>query len=64
MANGNPRLEARPANQLGLGWCVHVFWASGKKDIVTGFLNQYQALNWIEYKSANWVADKIMPDPT
>jgi hypothetical protein len=59
----DPRFEVRPNTQLGQGWCVHVFWTSGKTEAVTGFSNQYQALDWIKYKSANWLADKIMRDP-
>lgn len=42
---------------------MHVAWASGKTEQIVGFLNQYQALNWIKQNSANWVADKIMQDP-
>jgi len=56
----DPRFEARPADQ---GWCVHVFWASGKADVVTGFLNQYHALDWVKSNSANWAVDKIMRYP-
>ncbi|HZT25141.1 MAG TPA: hypothetical protein VFA57_05500 [Pseudolabrys sp.] len=59
----DPRFEARPNSQLGQGWCVHVFWRSGKSELITGFINQYQALEWIKQKSANWIADKIMQDP-
>jgi hypothetical protein len=61
-ANSDPRFEARPSDQIGQGWCVHVFWPSKKTDIVTGFLNQYEALNWIKFTSKNWVVDKIMRD--
>jgi hypothetical protein len=60
MADSEPRFEARPAEQLGQGWWVHVTWPSGKKEAIAGFVNQYQALDWIKYKSANWTADKIM----
>jgi hypothetical protein len=59
----DPRFEVRPNTQLGQGWCVHVFWTSGKTEAVTGFSNQYQALDWIKHKSANWLTDKIMRDP-
>ena len=63
MGDSQPRLEARPASQLGAGWCVQVIWKSGKTDAVTGFVNQHEALQWIKYKSANWIADKIIEDP-
>jgi len=63
MPNSQPRFEARPADQLGQGWWIHVFWPSGKTEVITGFVNQYQALNWIKQSSPNWVADKIMKDP-
>ena len=59
-----PQLEARPADHLGEGWWVHVHWPSGKKEVVSGFVNQYHALDWIKDKSANWIADKIMWDPS
>jgi hypothetical protein len=42
---------------------VHVFWASGKTDVIPGFVNQYQALGWIKSGSVNWIADKIISDP-
>ena len=61
MTTSDPRVEARPADE---GWCVHVTWPSGKIDIIPGFLNQYQALDWIKKTSANWIADKIMNDPS
>ena len=56
-ANSDPRFEARPAFE---GWCVHVNWPSAPSEVITGFSNQYQALEWIKHQSANWVADKIM----
>jgi hypothetical protein len=58
LAKSDPVFQARPA-QLG-NWCVHVTWASGEKEIVNGFDNQYQALKWISDDSANWVVEKIM----
>jgi hypothetical protein len=64
MSNSDPHFEARPNEQLGQNWCVHVTWSSGKTDKMIGFLNQYQALEWIKHHSANWVADKIMRGPT
>jgi hypothetical protein len=64
MSDSDPRLEARPAEQQGDGWWVYVFWPSGKTEIVPGFVNQYQALEWIKLSSANWIADKIMRDPS
>ena len=60
MADSDPRFEARPAEG---GWCVLVSWRSGKTETINGFSNQYQALDWIKFQSANWVADKIMRDP-
>ena len=63
MSNSEPRLEARPAVFPAEGWCVHVFWPSGKTDIIPGFVNQYQALGWIKSGSANWIADRIISDP-
>lgn len=55
-----PRLEARPNDQPGGGWCVYVYWPSGQSETVTGFLNQYHALKWIKHDAPNWIADKIM----
>jgi len=63
LSDSQPTFEARPAGPLGEGWSVHVFWASKKPGIITGFATQYEALNWIKLKSANWLADKIMNDP-
>lgn len=63
MADRDPKIEARPNSQFGNDWCVYVAWASGKTDVVTGFENQYRALNWIKNESANWVADQIMRGP-
>ncbi len=62
MGNSDPKFRALPS-ELGQAWCVHVMWRTGKTDIVTGFENQYAALEWIRLKSANWVADKIMNSP-
>ena len=62
-ADSQPRFEARPAGPLGDGWCVHVFWSADKTDVITGFANQYQALNWIKLKSANWLVDHIIQNP-
>jgi len=31
-------------------------------DVVTGFNTQYEALNWIGDKSANWAAEEIPKD--
>jgi hypothetical protein len=59
----DPHFEARPADQWGNGWWVHVEWKSGKKEVVTGFANQYQAVDWIRRSSANWVVDQIMGHP-
>jgi hypothetical protein len=39
------------------------YLAVWKKEVVTGFANQYGALNWIQREAANWVAEKIMTDP-
>jgi hypothetical protein len=63
MTKTEPQFEARPADFGSDGWCVHVTWPSGKKEVVTGFANQYGALNWIQREAANWVAEKIMTDP-
>jgi len=60
MVNSDPRFEARPAEE---GWCVQVNWPSGKTEAITGFSNQYQALDWIKFQSANWIVDKLMRDP-
>jgi hypothetical protein len=60
MSDFNPRFEARPSGPLGDGWNVHVFWPGEKADLVTGFPTQYEALDWIKSKSANWVADYIL----
>jgi hypothetical protein len=62
-SDSQPRFEARPAGLLGEGWSVHVFWASKKSGVITGFPTQYEALDWIKHKSANWVVDKILDDP-
>jgi hypothetical protein len=59
MEKSDPQFRAMPSQQ-GDGWCVHVSWRSGKVEAVTGFENQYAALEWIKLKAANWVADKIM----
>jgi hypothetical protein len=53
------RFEVRPAV---MGWAVHVTWPSGKAESIGGFNLQYQAVDWIQTKSANWVVDKIMQD--
>ena len=60
MSHSEPRFEARPSGPLGEGWDVHVFGISEKAHLVTGFSTQYEALDWIRYNSANWVADYIM----
>jgi hypothetical protein len=59
MEKSDPEFEARP-NHQGDDWCVHVVWKSGATDLLTGFANQYAALEWIRRKSANWAVDKIM----
>jgi hypothetical protein len=64
MSGSDPTFEARPnPDSLGSPWCVFVAWPSGKKDVVTGFGTQYDALNWIKVSSANWVVEQIMRDP-
>jgi hypothetical protein len=64
MSDFKPRFEARPAGPLGDGWCVHIFWDAEKSNIIPGFSNQYEALDWIKFKSANWVVEKILQSPT
>jgi hypothetical protein len=59
----DPQFQALPHEQLGQNWCVRVVWASGATETLTGFKNQYAALEWIRLKSANWVVDKIMQRP-
>jgi hypothetical protein len=63
MSDSQPRFEARPAGLMGDGWCVHVFWGAKEPKVIPGFRNQYEALNWIKAKSANWVADNIIQNP-
>ena len=60
MAETEPRFEARPGEQLAQKWCVYVTWPSGKKDLLSGFETQHQALEWIRMKSANWAVDQIL----
>jgi hypothetical protein len=60
MADTEPRFEARPGEKLGQNWCVYVTWPSGKKDVLSGFETQYQALTWIKMHSANWTVDQIL----
>jgi hypothetical protein len=60
MSDFEPRFEARPASPLDDGWCVHIFWDAKKPNVIPGFSNQYEALDWIKSKSANWVADYII----
>ena len=61
MSDSDPSFEARPnPDPLGRNWCVYVSWPSGKKDVVTGFRNQYDALRWIKTESANWTVDQIL----
>jgi hypothetical protein len=62
MPNSDPKFRALPSER-GDAWCVHVIWNPRKTEVVTGFENQYAALEWIRLKAANWVADKIMRDP-
>lgn len=62
MGNSDPEFEARP-NRSGDDWCIHVIWKSGKPELLTGFPNQYAALEWIHRESANWAVDKIMRRP-
>jgi hypothetical protein len=60
MSDYEPRFEAKPSGPLGDGWNVHVFWAADKVDRVISFPTQYDALDWIKHKSANWLADYIL----
>jgi hypothetical protein len=62
MADTEPRFEARPSPQFGQNWCVYVTWPSGKKDTLSGFETQHQALLWIKNNSANWVVEQILRD--
>ena len=59
MSDFEPRFEARPSVPLGDGWKVHVFWTAEKVDVLKGFSTQYEALEWIKFKFANWVVDYI-----
>ncbi len=63
MDKSDPEFQARPSIQVGQNWCVHVTWPSGETEILTGFTNQYSALEWIRRDSANWVVDRIMRRP-
>jgi hypothetical protein len=62
MPNFEPRFEARPSAPHGDNgwWSVHVFLNDEKPIVIVGFSNQYDALDWIKNKSANWFADYIM----
>ncbi len=60
MTNTEPHLQARPSSQYGQNWCVHVVWPSGKTEELSGFATQYEALEWIRLKSANWAVDQIL----
>jgi hypothetical protein len=64
MSKTEPQFSARPADREGEGWWIHVVWPSGKREVITGLVNQYHALDWIKHNSANWIADKIMRDPS
>jgi hypothetical protein len=64
MQRSDPQFQALPSTQLGQNWCVKVVWASGDTETLSGFANQYSALEWIRLKSANWVVDKIMQRPS
>ena len=60
MPDFEPRFEARPASPLGEGRCVHILWDAEMPYVIPGFSNQYEGLNWIKLKSANWTVDYII----
>jgi hypothetical protein len=64
MADAEPRFEVRLGIQFGQNWCVHVTWPSGKKDTLSGFETQHDALQWIKFQSANWAVEQILRDQT
>ena len=59
-----PTIEALPTGEVTHSWCVEISWPSGKTERVTGFFNQYHAVEWVRRESANWLADRVMNDPT
>ena len=63
MNQSDPKFRALPNSQSGQPWCVQARWPDGNTEIVTGFETQYDALNWIREKSANWVVEKLMARP-
>lgn len=64
MGDADPKFQARPNSGLGGDWCVYVAWPSGETDLLTGFANQHEALEWIRTKSTDWTVEKIMQRPT
>lgn len=42
-------------DEVGLGWCVIATWPDGRREVVTGFGDEYQARRWIEVDSARWL---------
>lgn len=55
--SAEPAFEARRLKSAP-GWYVRVAWSHGKRDHVSGFISQQEALRWIETKARSWVSEQ------
>jgi hypothetical protein len=55
--NPNVVFEARRLARAP-GWYVRVTWPDGRRDHVPGFVNEDEALRWIEQKAEAWLSER------
>jgi hypothetical protein len=44
-------------DKVGLGCCIVVQWADGRREVVTGFGDRNQAERWMRADSEHWLRD-------
>jgi hypothetical protein len=42
-------------DKVGLGYCVVVQWPNGRRELVSGFGDRFQADHWIQIESQEWL---------
>ena len=55
--NPNVVVEARRLARAP-GWYVRIAWPNGRHEHIPGFVNQDEALRWIQQKAQAWLSER------